>query len=61
MLAVSKVRFKHKWEHYNQHNNINTINDKNKGRIIVQKSAPPFTRALAALRLVHFSDKTVKV
>ena len=49
MLAVSNVRFKHKWEHYNQHNDINSINNKNEGGIVIKKSASPFTRALTAL------------
>ena len=61
MLTMSSDRSKNGRKHYHHHNNINSINNENESRIVVKKSASPFARTLATLRLVHFSNKAVKV
>ena len=61
MLTMFSSSVKYKRKHKNQHHDIDSINNENKSRIVVKKSASPFARTLAALRLVHFSDKAIKV
>ena len=61
MLTMLSSSVKYKRKHKNQHDNIDSINNENKSRIVIKKSTPPFARALTALRLIHFSDKAVKV
>ena len=49
MLTVFNFGVKNIWKHKHHHNNIDSINNENKSRIVVKKSASPFARTLAAL------------
>ena len=61
MLTMLSSGVKHERKHNYQHDDIDSINNENKSRIVIKKSTPPLTRTLFAIRFVHFSNKSIKV